>query len=107
MVVGAGAVAYKLGKSQTKQVEEASGMSIEEMTDEEIQKYVQENNIQTEPLDENDQAAIAEAGDDDSDDNADDEPDYMDELEKLADLHDKGIITDEEFEAKKKQILDL
>jgi 3'-phosphoadenosine 5'-phosphosulfate sulfotransferase (PAPS reductase)/FAD synthetase len=62
MVVGAGTLAYKLGKNQTKQVEEASGMPIEEMTDEEIQKYVKENNIETEPLDENDKAAIAESG---------------------------------------------
>jgi DUF1009 family protein len=45
MVVGAGTLAYKLGKNQTKQVEEASGMPIEEMTDEEIQKYVEENNM--------------------------------------------------------------
>lgn len=31
----------------------------------------------------------------------------LDELEKLANLRDKGIITQEEFEAKKKQLLDL
>ena len=30
-----------------------------------------------------------------------------DELEKLAGLRDQGVITDEEYEAKKKQILDL
>jgi hypothetical protein len=30
-----------------------------------------------------------------------------DELEKLAELRDQGVITEEEFEAKKKQILDL
>lgn len=30
-----------------------------------------------------------------------------DELEKLASLKDKGIITPDEFEAKKKKILDL
>ena len=30
-----------------------------------------------------------------------------DELEKLAGLRDQGAITDEEFEAKKKQSLDL
>ena len=30
-----------------------------------------------------------------------------DELEKLAGLRDQGAITDEEFEAKKKQLLDL
>lgn len=31
----------------------------------------------------------------------------LDELEKLADLKDKGIITEEEFKKKKKQILDI
>ena len=31
----------------------------------------------------------------------------LDELEKLASLRDRGIITDEEFEAKKKQLLGL
>jgi hypothetical protein len=33
------------------------------------------------------------------------ESDYLDELEKLAELHEKGILTDEEFQAKKKQLL--
>ena len=33
------------------------------------------------------------------------EPDYMDELAQLAQLKAQGIITDEEFEAKKKQLL--
>ena len=31
--------------------------------------------------------------------------DYVAELEKLGELHDKGILTDEEFAAKKKEIL--
>lgn len=35
------------------------------------------------------------------------EPDYMAELEQLAQLRDQGILTPEEFEAKKKQILGL
>jgi hypothetical protein len=35
------------------------------------------------------------------------EPDYMAELEQLAKLRDQGILTPEEFEAKKKQILGL
>jgi hypothetical protein len=33
------------------------------------------------------------------------EPDYMAELEQLAQLRDQGILTPDEFEAKKKQIL--
>jgi hypothetical protein len=35
------------------------------------------------------------------------EPDYMAELEQLAQLRDQGILTPEEFEAKKKQVLGL
>ena len=34
-------------------------------------------------------------------------PDYISELERLADLRDRGILTPEEFEAKKKQVLGL
>ena len=35
------------------------------------------------------------------------EPDYAAELEQLAKLKQQGILTDEEFEAKKKQILGI
>jgi len=35
------------------------------------------------------------------------EPEYVAELERLAQLRDQGIITNEDFEAKKKQILGI
>jgi hypothetical protein len=35
------------------------------------------------------------------------EPGYVGELEQLAQLRDQGILSDEEFEAKKKQILGI
>jgi membrane protease subunit (stomatin/prohibitin family) len=35
------------------------------------------------------------------------EPDYTAELEKLAKLRDEGVITPEDFEAKKKQLLGI
>ena len=35
------------------------------------------------------------------------QPDYMAELEQLAQLRDQGVISPEEFEAKKKQILGI
>jgi 3'-phosphoadenosine 5'-phosphosulfate sulfotransferase (PAPS reductase)/FAD synthetase len=104
MVVGTGALAYKMTKSQQQQVEEASGTPIEEMSDEEIQEYVKKYNIPVEGLDDSDKAAVAEDGD--QEEYYDDE-DYTEELENIAELHDKGILTDEEFEAKKKQILDI
>jgi hypothetical protein len=34
-------------------------------------------------------------------------PDYTDELAELGQLHEQGVLTDEEFEAKKKQILGI
>jgi hypothetical protein len=38
---------------------------------------------------------------------ANDEPEYVGELERLAQLRDQGIITNEDFEAKKKQVLGI
>ena len=35
------------------------------------------------------------------------EPEYVGELERLAELRDQGILSEEEFEAKKKQILGI
>ena len=35
------------------------------------------------------------------------EPAYMAELEQLASLRDAGVLTDEEFDTKKKQILGI
>jgi hypothetical protein len=35
------------------------------------------------------------------------EPEYMGELERLAQLREQGILSEEEFEAKKKQILGI
>jgi hypothetical protein len=35
------------------------------------------------------------------------QPDYVSELERLAQLRDQGILTDDEFEAKKQQILGI
>jgi hypothetical protein len=35
------------------------------------------------------------------------EPEYVDELERLSQLRDQGILSDEEFETKKKQPLGI
>jgi hypothetical protein len=35
------------------------------------------------------------------------EPEYMGELERLSQLRDQGIITNDDFEAKKKQLLGI
>jgi hypothetical protein len=35
------------------------------------------------------------------------EPDMTEQIEQLGKLHEQGLLTDEEFEAKKKQILGI
>jgi hypothetical protein len=71
---------------------------VEELNEEELSAAMKDLNIQTQPLDENDQAALAE-----EESQSESEPSYLEELEKLAALRDQGIISDEEFEAKKAQ----
>ena len=101
IVVGAGALAYKLGKGQAQQIEQRTGVPLEEMSDEEIQGAMNDLGMQGEPLTEADNASLeAEKG-------SSDEPAYLAELERLAELRDKGIISEEEFAAKKKQLLGL
>ena len=101
LLVGTGALAYKLGKKDTQQIEEHYGRSVEEMSDEELEAAVNELNLRKEPLDEDDQQYL------DEQESPAGEPSYLDELQRLAQLKDEGIISDEEFVAKKKQLLGL
>ncbi len=99
-----GGAAYKLGQNSVKQVEEYTGKPADELSEQELQAAMDELGIESEELTAEDQAAIdAEA----IDAPASGAPDYLDELERLAGLKDQGIITEEEFEAKKKELLGL
>ena len=70
---------------------------------------MQELNIQSAPLTDEDQAALgaAPAQAAPAAPAPSEGPSYLEELEKLGELRDKGIITDAEFEAKKKELLGL
>ena len=99
LVGGAIAVgAYALSKHDTERVEEHTGKSAEELSDEELEKAMDDLNIEGDEMTD-EQWAEVEAGDPEEDD-------YIKELERLAELKDKGILTEEEFQAQKKQILD-
>ena len=102
VLLGAGALIYKLTKKDTEKIEQHTGQAAEDLTDEELQQAMKDLNIQSQDLTDEDRAALAQQeGGDES------EPSYLDELEKLGKLRDEGIITDEEFQAKKQQLLDL
>jgi hypothetical protein len=100
-VGGTAAVAYKIGQSSVQQVEQHTGKSFDSLSEEELGAAMDELNIDLPEEEEaqTDGEVYEEA--------YVDEPDYIDELERLAGLKDKGIITEEEFEAKKKQLLGL
>jgi hypothetical protein len=94
--------AYKLSKRDAQRIEEHTGTSPEEMTDEELEKAMDELNIEKQYRDDSDQEYVEEAPSQE-----DSEPSYLDELERLAKLKDKGVITKEDFETKKKQLLGI
>lgn len=94
---------YKMTSSQAKQVEQHSGVPPEEMTDEELSQSMDELGIPKQKIDADDQEAAAGGGTASPGATTD----WADEITKLAELRDNGVLTDEEFEAKKKQILGL
>ena len=91
--------AYALSKQDSQRVEEYTGKSAEELSDEEIEQAMDNLGIDAEEMSD-EQWAQVEAADSKEDD-------YIEQLERLAELRDKGIITDAEFEAKKAKLLDI
>ena len=90
--------AYKLSKRDVERVEEKTGKPAEELTDEELDQAMDDLNIQKDEMTDEEWDQVEKE---------DSQDDYLDELERLGELHEKGILTDEEFEAKKKQLLDI
>jgi hypothetical protein len=128
-----GAVAYgavKLSQKDSQRIEEHTGESVEELTEEELVQAMKDLGIESIELSDEDKAALAAEGDTAEVDGAKvtyqgapaaapapapaapapapaAEPSYLDELERLAALRDQGAITEEEFAAKKGQLLGL
>ena len=111
LAVGGTAAAIKLTQKDADRIEEQTGQSVEEMSEEDLVAAMEQLGIQSIELDDNDRAIITEeAGQAPSGEGPapiQDEPSYLDELERLADLRDRGVISEEDFEAKKQQLLGL
>lgn len=102
IVLGGLYAGHKLRKRDADQIEADTGKSIDEMSDEELKQAMEERGIEPEEMTDDDHAYAKQQGADDEDDS-----DYLDDLERLGHLKDEGVITEEEFEAKKKQLLGL
>lgn len=125
VVLAVGGAAYgavKLSQKDAQRIEEHAGASVEELTEEELVAAMQNLGIQSIELTDEDKAALAaDAGQAAAGGSAvvsQDQPgaapgpppaapSYIEELEKLAVLRDQGIISEEEFAAKKAQLLGL
>lgn len=106
--------AHKMSQKDAERIEQHTGVNPEELEDDELEKAMAELGIE-------DQTAtpeeLAQAGGDAAPASPAAAPqaaapsggssDYIVQLEKLASLRDAGVLTDEEFNAKKAQILGL
>lgn len=110
MLLAAGGAAYagvKLAQKDADQIEEYTGVPVEELSDEDLQSAMDELGVKGMEMDEEDYAALEAAPDEVPAAAPAGETSYLEELEKLAALRDQGIISDEDFEAKKNQLLGL
>ena len=121
LAAGGTAAAIKLSQKDAQRIEEHTGLPPQELEDQDLEQAMQELNIQPQPLTPEEQAAMAQQGGQPPAQTPQvqaaqpahaapagvDQPDYLAELERLAELRDKGIVTEEEFQAKKKQLLGL
>ncbi len=88
--------AHKLSKKDVDAIEAQTGKPAEELSDEELDQAMSDLNIQGEEMTDEEMDQVDAA----------DEEDYIDQLERLGALHDQGVLTDEEFAAKKAQLLE-
>ena len=129
VVLAVGGAAYgavKLSQKDAQQVEEYTGSSVEELTEEELVAAMKDLGIESIELSDEDKAALAAEGGQAEVGGAtvsyegqpqaapaapqaspEAAPSYIEELEKLAALRDQGIISEDEFAAKKAQLLGL
>ena len=95
---------YKMSKRDADRIQQHTGIPPEELEDADLEQAMDELGIDKQRITEADQeeGAGAPTSAPTSGGMSD-----LDQIQKLAELHDQGILTDEEFAAKKKQILGL
>jgi hypothetical protein len=106
LAAGGAAAAVKLTQRDAQRIEQHTGASVEELSDEELNTAMQDLSIQSTELTEQDRTALAQPSEAAAPAAASTAPSYIEELKQLGELRDQGILSEEEFEARKKQILD-
>ena len=109
MLVG-GLVAFgvhKMSQKDADRIEQHTGVPPEEMSDEELTQAMDDLGIEDQRVTAEDQEAGGASAPAPAQPAASGGMSDLDELQKLGELHAAGILTDEEFAAKKAQILGL
>jgi hypothetical protein len=103
------AAAIKLSQQDAQRIQQHTGLPPDQLEDQDLNQAMQELNIQSQPLTGEEQAAFNQQNTPAAAPNttAGTTTDYLSELEKLGELRKSGIITEDEFNAKKKQLLGL
>jgi len=97
--------AYKFSQRDAERIEQHTGVEPEELTDEELEQAMSDLNIEPQTVTSADvEEGAAPAG---AAASTEASAGFAAELEKLADLHDQGILTDAEFDAAKQKALGL
>jgi hypothetical protein len=107
--------AIKLSQQDAQRIQQHTGMAPQELEDNDLAQAMQELNIKSAPLNAEDLAATNQEGLVNNQapqavqpaERPTPEQDVITQIERFADLHDRGILTEEEFEAKKRQLLGL
>lgn len=100
------AAAIKLSQQDAQKIEQHTGLSPDQLEDQDLNQAMQDLNIQSQSLTPEEQAALNKQAASPATGSSN-QPAYLEELEKLSELKNNGVITDEEFETKKKQLLGL
>ncbi len=93
---------YKMSSRNAKRIEQHTGMPPEDMEDADLEAAMDDLGIEKQRISDTDQEEGASTTSAPTSGTSD-----LDQLQKWGDLHAAGILTDEEFQAKKEQILGL
>jgi len=117
LAAGGAAAAIKMTQQDANRIEQHTGVSVEELTEEELADAMRDLGIQSIAIDENDQAVINQDSNQElaftptpiasSAPITNNNSSLADEIERLADLRDRGVISDADFEAVKNKLLGI
>ena len=99
--------AYKMSKRHADPIEEHTGNSADELSVQELEQAMADLNIEKQPLVDSDNEYIDHVKSKEDKAESSSGASYLDELERLSQLHDEGVISEYEFRAKKKQLLGI